>query len=200
MAEKKGAIGRFLIELLIVFIGVYGAFELNRYQENNREKRIKINYLVSFKSELVGIRSQTSQLQSRINSIVTNFETEYAAGNQPDLIRPGLYFSSALLITQIGLSDDVFVQLDPSLASSLSGGYDLVQRTSLRIRDFNNLCNEKLVSEEPLQFYNRQGKLKPQYNWYISGLKDLEGRLASLIAIIDEGAMPGTNQLLEELE
>ncbi len=200
MADKKGAIGKFLIELLIVFIGVYGAFELNRYQEGNRERKIKRNYLISFKSELVGVRGQTRDLREKISSIVKDFEEQYAAGERPALHPPEIYFGSALLITQIGLTDDVFVQLDPSLASSLSGGYDLVQRTREQVKDFNDLCNAKLVSKAPPEFYDRQGKLKPEYDWYLAGLKDLEAKLASLVTIIDEGAMPGTNQLLEELE
>ncbi|MCE7991270.1 MAG: hypothetical protein HEP71_04785 [Roseivirga sp.] len=200
MAGKKGSVGKFLVELFIVFIGVYGAFELNRYQENNRERKIKLNYLVSFKSELVSIRSQTSQVKTQIGDIIQDFETKYAAGERPALQPPELYYNSALLITQIGLSDDVFVQLDPSLASSLSGGYDIVQRTGIRMKDFNDLCNRQLISNEPIEFYDRQGKLKPQYNWYLDGLKNLEARLGILINIIDTGAMPGTDQLLKELE
>lgn len=200
MAKTKASFGKFLLELFIVFIGVYGAFELNRYQENKRERKIKLNYLVSFKSELVSIRSQTVQVKKQIEGIIKDFETKYAAGERPALQPPALYYNSALLITQIGLSDDVFVQLDPSLASSLSGGYDIVQRTGIRIKDFNDLCNEQLISHEPIEFYDRQGKLKPQYDWYMKNLKNLEARLGMLIEIIDTGAMPGTDLLLKELE
>lgn len=200
MKAPKFSIKSFLFELLIVFIGVYGAFELNNYQQNKREKKIEYNYLTSFMSELNNLRAQTVRTRKSIKTQVDTLEAAWARGETPDLETPNLYFYSALLITQIGLSDDLFVQLNAGLAVSLSGGYDFVQQLNVRVKDFNDLCNARLIADPKPQFYTRQGQLRPEYNWYLEGLKSLDEGLNTLIQIIDTGAKPGTQQLLEELE
>ena len=200
MSKSKNVLRTFFFELVIIFIGVYGAFELNRYQENKRQHKIQLNYLSSFRSELGSIRAAVGQTKAQVDGLIKRMEEGIAAGEEPTLVLPNLYFLKALLITQIGLSDDVFVQLDPGLAVSLSGGYDMVQTTSLRIKDFNNLCSNKLVSDSPLQFYDRQSQLRPEYNWYMEGLRDIQQRLTIILQVIDEGAMPGTDQLLNALD
>ena len=199
MSKPKLAFKSFLFELLIVFIGVYGAFELNRYQQSARETKVEINYLTAFMSELNNIRSQTVSLKSKVTSLIARHEAAMEAGTTPKLTPPNLYFYHGLLITQIGLSDDVFVQLSPGLATSLSGGYDFIQKLITRIKDFNDLCNTRLISDRPLNFYDGDGKLKPSYSWYLKGLKTIDSELNTLLGVIEEGAIPATEQLLKEL-
>lgn len=197
MAFKKTSVFKLIAELLIVFVGVYGAFELNRYQEANREDHIKESYFNSFMSELVKLSSDIRNTQNAINGRVTNFEAALENGEKPDLKAVNLFFDAPMLITKAGFNDDVFTQLDPGLASSLSGGYDNVRAVSERVKSFNDICNKQLISNDPIAFYDRQGKLKPQFDWYLKGLKNLKAYMENLSQMINEGAIPATKELIE---
>lgn len=199
MSKPKLALKSFLFELLIVFIGVYGAFELNRYQQSSREAKVEINYLTAFMSELNNIRSHAVKQKEKVTGLIARHEAAAEAGTTPKLTPPNLYFYHGLLITQMGLSDDVFVQLSPGLATSLSGGYDFIQELITRIKDFNDLCNDRLISDSPIDFYDSQGQVKEAFGWYLKGLKTIENELNTLLSIIDDGAMPATEQLLQDL-
>lgn len=191
---------KFFFELFIVFIGVYGAFELNSLQESNRADKIKIDYMKSFRSELAFVRSHIINLQDRTNKLLNEFKADLDSGKRPILKPLSAYLTSQLLITQAGLNEDIFLQLNPGLASSLSGGYDNIKAATKWIDSFNDICNRNLISTEPIDFYNRQGELKPEFNWYLEGLQITSNYLRQILSDIDEGAMPATEALIKSLE
>lgn len=198
MAPKKTSALKFIAELMIVFVGVYGAFELNRYQETNRDNEIKESYFNSFLSELVKLSSDIRNTQAAIDRRITSFEEALGNGEKPDLKPVNLFFDAPMLITKAGFNDDVFIQLDPALASSLSGGYDNVRAVSEQVKSFNDICNRQLISIEPIAFYDSQGNLKPGFDWYIKGLKNLQTYMENLAKMINEGALPSTKKLIAE--
>ncbi|MFY0592882.1 hypothetical protein [Roseivirga sp.] len=197
MANKKTSILKFIAELLIVFVGVYGAFELNRFQQTEREKTIRESYFNSFMSELVKLSSDIKGVQREIDRAITKFDTAMAKGETPMLKPLNIYFKSPMLITRAGFNEDVFTQLDPGLAASLSGGYDNVQVVSQNIADFNDICNRQLISNTPITFYDKNGILKPEFDWYIAGLKRLQRYMINLSEMINNGAIPATKNLIE---
>ncbi len=198
MAQKTKGVFAFLLELIIVFIGVYGAFELNRYQQNKREEKIKKNYFITFNSELTKLSSQISITHSQLNTLIVDFQNAMEKGLQPKPKPVNIFFDAPMLISRAGFNDDVFIQLSPELASSLSGGYDYVQSISERVKAFNQTCNQHLISNEPITFYDSKGSLKPQFNWYLMGLQDLRSSLKLLGQIINEVALPASQKIIEE--
>jgi len=200
MASQKTSILKIIAELLIVFVGVYGAFELNRFQQNNREIAIKESYFNSFMSELVKLTSDIKNTQNVIDNRISTFESELENGQKPILQPLNLHFLAPMLITRAGFNDDVFTQLNPGLAASLSGGYDNVQIVSQHIADFNAICNRQLISNEPISFYDISGKLKPEFDWYLTGLKRLQNYVGSLSDMINTGAIPATKKLIEDFK
>ena len=199
MSNKKNWIGRLVVELLIVFIGVYGAFELNRYQQTKRDHKIRHSYFRSFKSELIQLSVDIKSAKNLIDSSIEDFSNAINKGEKPNPQPLNIYFEGPMLITKAGFNDDVFVQLDPGLAASLSGGYDNVQLVSSMVKDFNDLCNDRLISNQPIQFY-KGGVLKPEFQWYMEGLKRLQLHMNRLSGMISEGAIPATDELLADLE
>lgn len=196
MAKKRAPIFRFLFELLIVFIGVYGAFELNRYQEGLREEKIKENYFNSFLSEVVKISFEINNTQGLIKK---QLEKVMESGKTPPLKPLNIYFGSEMLITRAGFNADVFTQISPELTASLSGGFDNVQVLREMVKDFNMRCNLHLISSQPIVFYDRSGKLKPEFDWYIRDLKNLKTMFERLANMIDNGALPATRKIVEDL-
>lgn len=198
MASKNKGFLPFILELFIVFVGVYGAFELNRYQQNQREDKIRQSYFISFKSELVKLSYDIKAVQDVLDNRISNLETSLKNKDRIPLKPLNLHFDAAMLITRAGFNDDVFMQLDPGLASSLSGGYDHVRNTSEQIRAFNETCNRILISTEPISFYDSKGNLKSQFDWYLQGLKSLRKQIEFLANMINNGAMPATEKLIKD--
>lgn len=197
MAKQKKLPLSFIAELLVVFVGVYGAFELDRYQEERKSKKIQEEYFKSFYSELDTYHVHIDNLRKEVGNKISAFKTALENGERPKPEPLNLYMSRALMITQAGLSDDIFIQLASGLASSLSGGFDNVQNVSRMIDDFNQICNRQLVSNEPISFYNSNGTLKPQFHWYLEGLERIKSSLDGLGVMIEEGAIPATKRLVE---
>lgn len=200
MTKQRKGLTRFIAELLIVFVGVYGAFELNRYQENKRETKIRERYFSSFNSELNKLSYDIGNVQKVINATLSDFQTALDKGEKPVPKPVNIVFEAPMLITKAGFNDDVFIQLDASLAASLSGGYDNVQLVIRQIDRFNQICDRQLISNSPISFYDRQGNLKAEFYWYQNELIQLQKYMDNLDEMINEGAIPAVKQLLESLK
>lgn len=188
----------FIFELIIVFVGVYGAFELNRLQEHQREQRIKLNYFNSFKSELVKLTYDIRYSQRIIDRKLEKIDSTFTAGGQPKLAPLKLSFVAPMLITKAGFNDDVFTQMSAELSASLGGGYDNVQEVSKLADEFNEACTLHLLSKDQKTFFDMNGLLKPEYQWYYDDLRMLKARFDNLYQMINEGALPATNAVLED--
>ncbi len=196
MAKQRNGLLKIVAELLIVFVGVYGAFELNRYQQSQREEKIREAYFKSFKSELNKLAYDIRLTQKAIDQGIVEFETSIENGERRRLTPLEFSFDAPMLITKAGFNDDVFTQLNEGLAASLSGGYDNVQLVSQKIKRFNDLCDRQFISNTPISFYDSRGNLKPEFDWYLEELKNLQKYMQNLNKMISEGAIPAVDKLL----
>lgn len=198
MHQKRKSLLSFLVELLIVFLGVYGAFELNSYQQSKRDHLLEENFYQSFLSELNELTNNLSRLENQLEKRIGEFEESIQNGNRPDLEPVNLYFRESLLITQVGFNEELFIQLDPGLTVSLKGGFDMVKVLEMRIKDFNEICNAQLISGTELDFYDNDGKLKESYEWYLDGLRDNLAEVKTLRSILEQQAIPAVEQVAKE--
>jgi len=194
--EKKFSISRFIFELFIVFIGVYGAFELNRYQQNQREHKIRENYFISFKSELEQLITDIQKASETVEAELQRLATyDDSLGNHA-FNATFISFRQALLITQAGFNDDIFVQLDPSLASSLIGGYDYVKSIEKMVDVFNETSSLKMSGILYKELYTKSGELNPEFSWYESKLKVLQSNFKQIGTMMQNGAMPAVESII----
>lgn len=194
--EKTFSIPRFLFELIIVFIGVYGAFELNSYQQGLREDKIRKNYFISFKSELTKLISNIQHAESEIDAELNTIAV--SANSENSFLPLYIDFIESLLITQAGFNDDVFVQLDPGLASSLVGGYDQVKLLENKIAQYHNHTST-LLGLKLSDLYDRSGTLKAEYGWYLKELNQLKKHLSQLGTMMQSQALPAVDKIIEDL-
>ena len=195
--EKTFSISRFIFELFIVFIGVYGAFELNRYQQNQREHKIRENYFISFKSELDKLIADIKNASEVVDLELSRL-ADYSDSLQDKAFKPAyISFREALLITQAGFNDDIFVQLDPSLASSLIGGYDYVKNIENMVDLFNEISSDKLSGLMWKDLYDSNGELKPDFFWYRSKLKVLQVNFSDIGGMMQNGALPAVENIIK---
>jgi hypothetical protein len=88
LRKKRVAVqlGRWAIELLLVFAGVYGAFSLSNYQQNQQDAKRRDQILASLERQLQqGIDSMRSQ-GVRAEANVAEFGRALAAGEMPLLV------------------------------------------------------------------------------------------------------------------
>jgi hypothetical protein len=74
--NKKSRWSRYILELLVVFIGVTAGFLMNSWREDSLEKELEHNYLNSFYTEIQQDRENLDSLQIRIQQKIdelTNF-------------------------------------------------------------------------------------------------------------------------------
>lgn len=196
--EKRFSIGRFIFELFIVFIGVYGAFELNRYQQNQRESKIRENYFVSFSAELKKIVSDIRNAQETIDTELSELAAYTDSIAEKPFIPAFIGFKQALLITQAGFNDDVFVQLDPGLASSLTGGYDYIKNIENMVDLFNETAASKLSGLTLKDLFDGSGEIKKEFAWYESKLLSLKANFSDIGSMLQNDAVPAVNAIIQE--
>lgn len=198
--QRKLTIGRFLFELFIVFIGVYGAFELNRYQQVQREEAIREKYFVTFKSELDKLIGSIRQVEKTIDRELQAIEGFNDSLRNISFYPRNILFNESLLITQAGLNADVFVQLNPDLAASLIGGYDYVKSLESITSGYNLLVNDKLYGLKWDDLFDKRGVIKTEYNWYPRELKYLKLNYNRVGNLLENQASPFVDQIIAEFD
>ena len=196
--ERKLSFGRFIFELFIVFIGVYGAFELNRYQEAQREQKIREKYFITFRSELTkligSIRSADKAAIEELEEIKNYNDSLKNKAFYPKTI----IFNESLLITQAGLNADVFVQLSPDLAASLIGGFDYVKSLELLVNDFNRITKDRLYGLKWGDLFDRDNQLKSEFLWYQNQLELISDNLVRVGNMMEYQAGPFVDQIIAD--
>ena len=196
--EKKLTIGRFIFELIIVFIGVYGAFELNRYQQVQRENEIREKYFITFRSELNKLIASVRQVERSIEKELAEIESFDDSKRKEAFYPVNLVFNESLLITQAGLNADVFVQLSPDLAASLIGGYDYVQSLETMTHNYNQLAINKLYGLQWGDLFIKDGSMKTEFEWYEKQLKYLHSNFNNVGDMMENQAGPFVDEIIAQ--
>ncbi len=180
--RRNRHLGWLVLELLVVFVGVYAAFALTEYGERRRDAERRQQLEAALVSEIRDITSRTRRVAEDLPPQLARFDSAVAAGARPPL-QPWM--------------EPVRVQTHMWEATLRSGGLDLFDvPTVYAISQFYNELNagfEQLsqlreLSERMLlpslgmssdEFYDPEtGRLRARYEWWRSGL----GRLSLLAA------------------
>lgn len=194
-------IARYLIELLVVFAGVYGAFMLNQHQEEKKLRVIKYNYYQGFLSEVTGINRMTAQLKVRVDSILHYYETEIEAGKRPQLKVHALDFTTNMFILRSAFDSDHFSSVGSGYVANISSGSNLISLLDRKVNNYQQHSMSMLYSlpYDTNRFYDGQGRLKPEFQWYMTDLKEISHYLGYLIIQIEQGAIPATKKLIASI-
>ena len=180
---------RLPLELLIVFVGVYAAFALSRYESRREAAERRHQLQDALVREIRDLTSNTRRVAQQLPSELTRFDSAVRAGRRPPL-QPWI--------------EPIRVQTHMWEATLQSGALDLFDITTVyRLSQFYNELNagfEQLaqlrsLSESVLipnlergsgEFYENDGRtLRPKYQWYRAGLGRLAGLAASITALGD---------------
>lgn len=194
-------IARYLLELLVVFAGVYGAFVLNQHQEDKKLRVIQYNYYQGFLSEVRGINRMTGNLKVRVDSILHFYETEMEAGKRPELKVHSLDFTTNMFILRSAFDSDHFSSVGTGYAANISSGSNLISLLDKKVSNYQQHSMNMLYSlpYQSNRFYDSQGRLRPEFQWYITDLKEISHYLGWLKAQIEQGAIPATKKLIASI-
>jgi|GEM_PF-940745 len=169
-----------LFELLVVFLGVWGAFLFNNYQDKIKEEKKTRSIYEYFLAECKSERTEIDQERKVFDSVVASFFTAYKNGELPDILGVPIFFTSSI-------NSRVWE------AVLASGGTDVMDFETIRLIDQYETDKLNMISlfskgeaygrefllmnfERPKsEFYNLWTKqLRPQYQWYLKFLLSIQ--------------------------
>ncbi|SDM58591.1 hypothetical protein SAMN05421823_11647 [Catalinimonas alkaloidigena] len=189
-----------LLDLVVVFVGVYAAFYLSNLKEERTAEQVRRNYYQSFVYELQDISAQAKRLQVVIDTTVQSYETRMARGERPRLdFFYRIDFTQNYFIVRSAFNEEHFTTVGSAYLRNISSGSNLIALIDKRVEAYQADCRRLLRFEayDPDRFYAADGSLKPEYQWYLTDLKMIRHYLSALVAAIDEGAIPETEALMD---
>ncbi len=170
--------GHFIIELIIVFIGVYLAFLLSEHRSDseiqNRRKQMR-----SALSQEIGVFiNSTDTITPFLDSLLTQWQNKYKAGERP--IPLYLQFTGVDLpprgMWQAVVSSDGLAILNVKTIQKASDFYNSLDVLVDKYKTLNEFAEREILPNAeygPDKFYKKDNKLKPEFNAYMQRVKDL---------------------------
>jgi len=169
---RFGLVGVWLIELLIVFVGVYAAFKLHEHQAEREAARHRSQIQAALLREIEQITVRTELAATNLDRLVAACDSLRAVGECPSLVP---------------LEEPVRVRAHMWDAALQSGGLNLLPvHTLYRISEFYNILNAALEQLEQLRHFSEReiiprldqdptllfcgeetSELRPQFAWYL---------------------------------
>ena len=190
------------LDLLVVFIGVFAAFQLSDIKDSKKDKVTKLNYFESFKRELISVNQDVITLRDSIDQIIEYYESGVANGTRHELVVfRHLNFMAKPHIVESAFDSEIFTNMNPGYLVSISRGSNIFYQIDYKMKEYNSRCKDLLYNKEVRinNFYDEKG-LKPQYQWYLDDLKEIRLLLNALNQSIEKGAVPGTEFEIERMK
>ena len=194
---------RLLSELLVVFIGVYGAFMLNNYREKQHVQQQRLNYLESFKEELVNVEKLTGSLATASDTLLTRYNRAITKGERPMLnVHHELVYTINMLIIRSAFNEQHFEAIGSEYVSKISNGSNIISLLQERVDLFQDKSRDLLIQTggDPDVLYNKDGTLKPAYQWYLRDLAYFRIVGGQLQQVIEKEAIPDIERLIKQKE
>lgn len=183
------AILRYLIELLIVFAGVYGAFLLSQYKENRQQAERSNQIYNALIREISGVSKNAHQVGTELSKYRATYDSLIAAGKKPRLVPFTNPISFTPHLWNATIQSDGLSLLEVSTIEELSGFYNHTQQLLKLIEEYRGRTESFLLlnsDKDKFEFYDLKTKqLRPQYFWYLSGMEQMAGECSIVAAEAD---------------
>ncbi len=173
-------------ELLVVFLGVYGASAFADYQQGRRVARERREIERALAAEIRDITANTRNAERQTGRLLAVYDSLWTAGQQPPLqplIEPVRFqthlWETTLQSGRLGL-------LGVETAYALSAFYNELNAGFGQLGQLRGLSETMILPnlDTPAAFYDpATGRLKQGYGWYVQGvqaLHDEAGRITVL--------------------
>lgn len=177
-------LGWLLVELIVVFVGVYAAFVLDDYREQKRVETKKSQVYAALLEEFGAHAAALDTIASYVDGFAADFRSEHDAGAMP---RPG--HVHLMLGIRSGLWDAVLKAggldvLDVGVMYRINTYYSFARFIAGEMERLTALSDQFLLpaAEEDIEwFYDiRTRKLKKTYGWYVTTLEAIGKHMLNL--------------------
>lgn len=182
---------RFGAELLVVFVGVYGAFWVEGYWQRQEDREREEAILSALTEELGNLADNGPLVRDGMGAALEAFDQELARGGTPlpaYYREPGAETPSMSVWTATLSSGGVNL-LDPDLFFDLAEFYNRVESTSERYIRYNTVTEREvlpLLSRGPDAFYDPlTGNLEPRFEVHMDQLRTLRDEVSFIVARAD---------------
>lgn len=191
-SERDGAarwalVARWTTELLVVFVGVYGAFALSEWEESREREERASQIRAALASEIRGIQGNTRGVALAFPAQIAAMDSAMRAGDTPPLeplLEPVRVESH---VWEATLQGGGLIYFDVDTFVTISEFYNLLNAGFEQLEQLRLLSERSLLPQagaDAATFYTPAPgggmRLRPEYRWYTMGLSRL-GWLARCI-------------------
>lgn len=158
---------KYLFEIVVVFLGVYLAFLLADYQEEQRERDIRVQHYENLVVELRALSHLLELEQIKLDRHMKVVE-EIARGTRPDIPFSDLLFVDSASIRDAAFNSRHFEALDARIVQQIiDGSFGLAFLAAL-VESFNEKSNVLLptLAHREECCYTEDGQLLEHWQWY----------------------------------
>lgn len=187
MNLSSNRILKLIPELLVIFIGVYCAFLLDNYRTRQQELKYQKDYFNSFLSEIQSLQQTTHLLTVRVDTIISQLDK-----NEKfiQIYQRGLDLTHNQFLIQSAFINTNFSTIGPDFLVNLEHGSNLMRLIDDRF---------KILDEESRKFAIYRGNDISFKAWYRDELVYISGKLHRLIEVIEKGALPDTQAIIDKI-
>jgi hypothetical protein len=182
--SRLSQLGRWLAELILVFVGVYAAFWLNNYQQRQQEAKRHDQILALLEQRLKADIESVKTGGAKVDRQVAEFERALNAGEMPP-VRP-FNFSNDYNASDIAtlLQSGGIELLDMKTITALREFESVIRGGLSRIAHFQSLSDALIVpnlDQDPSFFYDpATKKLRKRFEQYLDALQTVASFLHDL--------------------
>lgn len=179
-----------LLELVVVFIGVYGAFYLTTLREEQVDRYNRVNYYKTFMLNLEDLLTHAVRVKAEVDSTLKTVQED------PDseiTINRSINFTKNMLIVRSGFESENFTTIGQDYLASLDRGSDLISKIQYRANTIEAETRKFLI-------YGKGASEAEFRKWYIGELTLLSRLLGALHNTITNGAVPETQEMIKRIE
>ena len=187
VAEGSGWSRKFLVELVIIFVGVYGAFWVERYQQELEDRERALSILLALQAEIQLVVDYGPTVLEVMDEALDGFQEAVEEGIKPP---PAFYRESqaetpSTSVWDATVASGLVALLDPELFYELAWYYHHLRSFSqryLRYASFTETEILPLLSSGSEAFYDPvTGELEAQYRVHMDQFRILRSEAAAAL-------------------
>jgi len=183
--RNRALIGKFVFELVVVFVGVTAAFAMEDLRQRADEAEYRQSMISALVPTLDNVVSHSTEFERVVGGKLAAFDAALARGERPAL---PIYRESNSERPPVRAWDGIVATgaakaLDPDLFFELTIFYTRQESFGERYVRYNAFTEERVftLGPDPAALYDSQtGRLKPEFAAHVDRLRDLRQINATL--------------------
>lgn len=178
LTQRRELIGKFIFEIVIIFVGVTAAFALENVRQQGEEVAYRARMIAALGPTLDDVVSHGAEIDREMGGSLMAFDAASARGERPALPvyrekggeRPPTRIWDGVMATGAAKS------LDPALFFRVAHFYNVLDSFGERYVRYSDFTETHVLGlgDDPGAAYEA-GRLKPEFRAYVARLRELQG-------------------------